>query len=42
MGRLDGPPGADLQIPFIREVWDQDVSNFDYTKGFKELVNRLL
>jgi hypothetical protein len=32
----------DLQIPFIRAVWDQDVSNFDYTTGFKELVNRLL
>jgi hypothetical protein len=32
----------DLQIPFIRDVWDQDVSNFDYTKGFKDLVNRLL
>jgi hypothetical protein len=32
----------DFQIPFIRDVWDQDVSNFDYTNGFKELVNRLL
>jgi hypothetical protein len=32
----------DLQIPFIRDVWDQDVSNFDYTPGFKNLVNSLL
>ncbi|HET8787907.1 MAG TPA: hypothetical protein VFO47_04085 [Actinomycetes bacterium] len=32
----------DLQLPFIRDVWDQDVSNFDYTRGFKELVTRLL
>jgi hypothetical protein len=32
----------DLQIPFIRDVWDQDVSNFDYTPGFKKLVNSLL
>jgi hypothetical protein len=32
----------DMQLPFIRNVWVQNISNFDYNKKFKELFNDLL
>ena len=34
--------GQDLQIPFIRDVWMHDISNFDYTDSFKNLMSGLL
>jgi hypothetical protein len=32
----------DFQIPFVREIWVHDIRNFDYNKGFKEMVNQMI
>ena len=32
----------DLKIPFIRNVWRNDVGNFEYNKKFKDLIEDLL